>query len=560
MDYDLLIKNGTVVDGTGVPPRRADVAVADGKIAEIGNIGGSAKRIVDASDLVVAPGFVDPHTHYDAQICWDPYITSSSWHGVTSVIMGNCGVGIAPCKPEVQEIAAWDLVNVEAIPFEVLGKGVTWDWETFPQYLDAAQRRGCGINLGFMAALTPFRHYVMGEQSMERAANPQETAKIAALIKQAVEAGAFGFTTTAVPQHIGYKGRPIACRNASRDEFKAYCGALRELGRGAIELALTKAVALMADEEYDFLDLLLRESTRPVTWLALLNRDDMPDACQETLRKAEPLIRRGGVPQVTCRPLTIQINLRDPFIFANLDSWNPVFNQPSEVQKKIYRDAKFRADFREALKRPAVFNGKWERLEIKEVRNPALQGLIGRSVADVARERQCDGVDAFLDLGLEDDLGIEFTMALFNANEDRIPELITDARTMVGLSDGGAHVDMLCDAGYCTYLLGTWVRERQAMTLEHAIKRITSEPADFFGIRNRGRLLPGMAADIVAFDYNTVGSDKRGQMRNDLPGGGRRLVMPARGIEHVFVNGEWLYERGKTNQQLHGEVLRSGNC
>jgi len=560
MAYDLLIKNGTVVDGTGTPPRQADVAVADGKIAEIGKIRDSAKRTVDASDLTVTPGFVDPHTHYDAQICWDPYITSSSWHGVTSVIMGNCGVGIAPCKPNVREIAAWDLVNVEAIPFDVLGKGVTWDWETFPQYLDAAQRRGCGINLGFMAALTPFRHYVMGEESMERAANSAETAKIAALIKEAVAAGAFGFTTTAVPQHIGYKGRPIACRNASPDEFKAYCGALRELRRGAIELALTKSVSLMADEEYEFLDMLLRESTRPVTWLALLNRDDMPEACLETLRKAEPLIRRGGVPQVTCRPLTIQINLRDPFIFANLDSWNPVFNQPPEAQKKVYRDAKFRNDFREALKRPAVFNGKWERLEIKEVRNPALQSLVGRSVANIASERGCDGVDAFLDLGLEDGLGIEFTMALFNANEGRIPELITDARTMVGLSDGGAHVDMLCDAGYCTYLLGTWVRDRQAMPLEYAIKRITSEPADFFGIRNRGRLLPGMAADIVAFDYNTVGSDKRGQMRNDLPGGGRRLVMPARGIEHVFVNGEWLYDRGKTNEALHGEVLRSGTC
>jgi N-acyl-D-aspartate/D-glutamate deacylase len=560
MSYDLLIKNGTIVDGTGTAPRRADVAVANGKIAEIGKISEGAKRLVDASDLVVAPGFVDPHTHYDAQICWDPYITSSSWHGVTSVIMGNCGVGIAPCKPNTREIAAWDLVNVEAIPFDVLGKGVTWDWETFPEYLDAAQRRGSGINLGFMAALTPFRHYVMGEESMERAANTDETAKIAGLLKQAVAAGAFGFTTTAVPQHIGYKGRPIACRNASRDEFKAYCGALKQLGRGAIELALTKSPSLIADEEYEFLDMLLSESTRPVTWLALLNRDDMPDACQETLRKTEPLIRRGGVPQVTCRPLIIQINLRDPFIFANLDCWNPVFNQPREAQKKVYRDLKFRNDFRETLKRPAVFNGKWERLEIKEVTNPALQPLVGHSVAEVAKQRGCDGVDAFLDLGLEDDLGIEFTMALFNANEDRIPELITDSRAMVGLSDGGAHVDMLCDAGYCTYLLGTWVRDRQVMPLEYAIKRITSEPADFFGIKNRGRLLPGMAADIVVFDFNTVGSAKRGEMRNDLPGGGRRLVMPARGIEHVIVNGGGLYDRGAANEELHGQVLRSGNC
>jgi len=560
MSFDLLIKNGTVVDGTGGPSRRADVAIANGQIVEIGKIAENAKKTIDASDLIVAPGFIDPHTHYDAQICWDPYLTSSSWHGVTSVIMGNCGVGIAPCREAVREIAAWDLVNVEGIPFEVLGKGIKWEWETFPQYLDAAQRRGSGINLGFMAPLTPFRHFVMGEESMERAATREETAKIKALIKEAVAVGAFGFTTTAIAQHIGYKGRPLACRNANRDEFKAYANALKELGKGAMELALTKSVSVLDDEEYEFLDFLLTESGRPVTWLAVLNRDDQPDACQDTLRKAEPLIRRGGIPQVTCRPLIIQIDLRNPFIFANLPSWNPVFNQPPEAQERVYRDPGFRKTFRKELERPAVFNGKWERLEVKEVTNPAMKPLEGKTVAEIAKERGKDGVDTFLDLALEDNLRIQYTMALFNANEERIPELINDARVMVGLSDGGAHVDMLCDAGYCTYLLGTWVRDKQAMSLERAIQRLTSEPADFFGIKNRGRLMAGMAADIVVFDHNTVGSAKRGEMRNDLPGGGRRIVMTARGIEHVVVNGQTLYDEGKLGATLPGQVLRSGNC
>jgi len=560
MSYDLLIKNGTVVDGTGAAPRRADVGIANGQIAEIGKITEGAKKTIDASDLIVSPGFVDPHTHYDAQICWDPYITSSSWHGVTTVIMGNCGVGIAPCKPEVREIAAWDLVNVEAIPFDVLSKGIKWEWETFPEYMDAAAKRGSGINLGFLAPLTPFRHYVMGEESMERSATKEETAKIKGLIKEAVVAGAFGFTTTTAPQHIGYKGRPLACRNASLDEYRAYANALRELGRGAMEVALTKSVSIMSEEEYQFLDLLLTESGRPVTWLALLNRDDLPEACQDTLRQAASLIRRGGVPQVTCRPLIIQIELRNPFIFANLASWNPVFNQPKEVQAKIYRDTNFRNAFREALKKPDIFSGKWERLEVKEVFNPAMKPLEGRSVADIAKERGKDGVDTFLDLALEDDLDIQFTMALFNANEDRIPELISDPRTMVGLSDGGAHVDMLCDAGYATYMLGTWVRERSAMTLERAVQRITSEPADYFGIKGRGRLSPGMAADVAIFDFNTVGSARRGEMRSDLPGGGRRLVMPARGIEYTVVNGEVLYEHGKVSDTLPGQVLRSGNA
>jgi N-acyl-D-amino-acid deacylase len=285
-----------------------------------------------------------------------------------------------------------------------------------------------------------------------------------------------------------------------------------------------------------------------------------PVVWKETLKKVEPLVRRGGIPQVTCRPLIIQINLRAPFIFANLACWNPVFNQPPEAQAKVYRDPEFRNAFRQAMKRPAVFSGKWERLEIKEFKNPKFQPLLGKSVADVARERGCDGVDAFLDLALEDDLNMEFTMELFNADEARIPELISDPRVMVGLSDGGAHVDMLCDAGYCTYMLGHWVRETQALTLEYAIKRLTSEPADFLGIKNRGRLLPGMAADVAVFDYNTVGSNKRPEMRVDLPGNGRRLVMPARGIEHVVVNGQPLYHEGQLTSGMPGQVLRSGQC
>ena len=558
MSYDLLIKNGTVVDGTGAPSYQADVAVADGKIAAIGKITDGAKKTLDAADLIVAPGFVDPHTHYDAQICWDPLITSSSWHGVTSLVMGNCGVGLAPCRPENQEIAAWDLVNVEAIPFEVLGKGVTWDWTTFPEYMDAAAKRGAGINLGFMAPLTPFRHWVMGEESMERVATPDERAQIKALIKEAVAAGAFGFSTTNVAQHIGYKGRPIACRQADWDELKAYANALQELGKGSIELALTNDVSVVDETDYALLDMLVTESRRPVTWLALLNRDDKPEAAMSTLRAVEPLFKKGAIPQVTCRPLIIQIDLRKPFIFANLPCWQPAFDRPVEEQKRFYRDEKFRAEFRKEMETPKVFNGKWERAIVHVASKPEMQALVGKSVAEIARQRGKDGLDTFLDLCIEDDLQLEYTYELFNADEDRIPELITHDQVMVGLSDGGAHVDMLCDAGYCTYLLGTWVRERQAMSLEHAVKRITSEPAAFYGLTSRGRIAQGLAADFAIFDLNTVGSKKRGEMRSDLPGGGRRLVMPAEGVMHTVVNGSVLYEDQKHTGALPGQVLRSG--
>jgi N-acyl-D-amino-acid deacylase len=558
MSYDLLIKNGTVVDGTGAPRRRADVAVADGQIAEIGKIADGAKQIIDATDLIVAPGFIDPHTHYDAQICWDPLISCSSWHGVTSVVMGNCGVGLAPCRPEVREIAAWDLVNVEAIPIDVLNKGITWDWISFPEYMQAAQKRGSGINLGFLAPLTPFRHFVMGEESMDRAATPAEIAQIKALLKEAVAAGAFGFTTTNIPQHIGYKARPLACRQASREELKAYANVLKELGRGAIELALTTSAGEISEQEYDLLDFLLTESGRPVTWLGVISRDDKPEAGPEMLRKAEPLIKRGGVPQVTCRPFVIQIDLRNPFIFANHPSWNPVFNRSPEEQARVYRDPAFRQAFRKELETPRIFSGRWERLEVKEVSNPAMKPLEGKTVAEIARERGKEGLDTFLDLALEDDLKIQYTIVLFNANEDLIPELITDSRVLIGLSDGGAHVDMLCDAGYCTYLLGTWVRDKQVMTLERAIQRITSEPARFFGIHRRGQLATGMAADIAIFDYHTIGSAKRPEMRYDLPGGGRRLVMPAHGVQYTVVNGQVLYAEQQHTGALPGQVLRSG--
>lgn len=560
MAYDLLIKNGTVVDGTGAVRRHADVAVKDGIIVEIGRPSGTATRTIDAQDLVVAPGFVDPHTHYDAQICWDSLTTPSSWHGVTTVMMGNCGVGLAPCRPETREVAAWDLVNVEAIPFEVLSKGVTWDWESFPDYMAAAARRGSGLNLGFMCALTPFRHYVMGEESMERAANPVEMAEVTRLLREAMDAGAFGFSTTAAAQHLGYKGRPLACRLASEAELRSYSRVLKDVGRGSIEIALTSEASRVNAAERDLLELFLGESGRPVTWLALLNRDDDPDAVQKTLAETTDLIARGAIPQCTCRPFIFQIDVSRPFILASMECWVPVLNQTVERQIEILRSPKFRADFRAALRKPKIFTGRWEVMTVLEAQSPALKKYEGRDVVDIARERGADPLDTFLDLAIEDNLAMQFNYILFNADESRIPELITDSRTMIGLSDGGAHVDSICDAGYATYLLGTWVRERGAMTLEHAVKRITSEPADFFGIRQRGRIAPGMAADFAIFDLATVGSDVTGTMRHDLPGGGRRLVMASRGVEYTIVNGQVLFAQGVDSGARPGQVLHSAHA
>ena len=557
MAHDLVIKNGMLVDGTGAPARRADLAITGGKIVEIGRVADGATTVIDASDLVVAPGFIDPHTHYDAQICWDGAVTPSSWHGVTSVIMGNCGVGIAPCKPEAREVAMRDLVNVEAIPFDVLNMGITWDWETFPQFVAAAARRSPSLNLGFLAPLTPFRHYVMGEESMERAATPEETAKIKALLGEAIDAGAFGFSTTILNQHVGFQGRPLACRNASRDELKAYANALKERGKGAIEIALTRKIAVMDDEEYELLDFLLRESGQHVTFLALFDRDDIPEAVRDTLRKAAPLIQRGARPQTSPLPLTRDINMRNPFSFAAFPSWNRVFVDKSKpAQAAVYADRAFRNQFREELKRPMAF-GNWERINVHEVKSPALKPLEGRSIADIAREQGKDGVDAFLDLTLQDDLDVEFTMASFNTRVDRMKEILADKSVLVALGDGGAHVDMLCDAGYPTYLLGTWVRERQALTLEEGVRRLTSDPAEVFGVRDRGRLAPGLAGDVAIFDPERIGSTNRGERRFDLPGGAKRMVMPSRGVEYTVVNGVVTWADGKLTGAAAGQVLKS---
>ena len=557
MTYDLLIKNGTIVDGSGAPRQHGDIGVIAGKIAAIGKISDSAKQTIDASDCVVAPGFIDPHTHYDAQICWDAAVTPSPWHGVTSVVMGNCGVGIAPCRPADREIAMRDLVNVEAIPFDVLEQGITWEWETFPEFMNAAAARRSAVNLGFLAPLTPFRHYVMGAASMERAASTDETRAISALLGEAMDAGAFGFSSTILNQHMGFGGRPLACRNASSSEYTAYSNVLKQKNKGAIEVALTRQIAVLEDDQYELLDLLLTESARPVTFIAMFDRDDIPEAVRDTLRKAAPLIKRGARPQTSPLPLTREVSMRNPFAFAAFPSWRPVFADLSkESQAKVYFDRAFRDQFREELKRPLTF-GNWSRVRIHEVRSLALKQFEGECIADIAKAQGKDGVDAFFDLTLQDDLEIEFTLSTFNHRVDRMKEILANPDILIGLGDGGAHVDMLCDSGYPTYLLGTWVREHQVLTIEEGVRRLTSDPADFYGIKDRGRLKSGLAADITIFDPATVGSANRGERRYDLPGGAKRMVMPSRGILHTIVNGESVYTNGSLTDAKAGQVLRS---
>ena len=554
MTYDLLVKGGTIVDGTGAPAFRADLGVKEGRIAEIGKLSGDAKTVIEAEGLVISPGFVDPHTHYDAQICWDPLISCSSWHGVTTAVTGNCGVGIAPVRPESRETVMWDLVNLEAIPYDVLDKGLTWDWESFPDYMDAAERRGCGVNLAFLAPLTPFRHYVMGEAALDRAATPQETDKIAALLAEAMAAGAVGFSSTNAKAHIGFQGRPLACVNAGRDELLAYARVLKKAGRGAIEIAL--GTAGLGDDDYALVDKLLDESGAPVTFLALIKHFDKPHHHIEAMEKFAALIAKGARPQMHSTNLVSELNLKNPYMLSSFPSWHPLFNKSEEEQRKIYRDPDFRRRFREEMKTIPGFHGDFTLVWVNDAARPDFQRLIGKDVASIAAERGVDPLDLFIDLPLEDDFKLEYTSVRFG-----IPmEYIGDPRTLIGLSDGGAHVAILCNAGYTTEMLGDLVRERRLLSLELAVKRLTSEPADFFGLSDRGRLKPGLAADLAIFDPKTVGSNSaRPEPRNDLPGGGRRMVVPAQGMEYVVVNGQVLLDHGRETGALPGRVLRPGH-
>jgi N-acyl-D-aspartate/D-glutamate deacylase len=557
--HDLVIDNARIVDGTGAPARPGGVAVSGGRITAVGiGAGEAARERLDARGLVLSPGFIDPHTHYDAQVAWDPLLTCSSWHGITTVVMGNCGVGVAPCRPEARETLMGDLVNVEAIPLDVMRQGIGWEWESFGEYMDALGRRPLGINVAPLVPLTPLRHYVLGEASFDRAATPDETATLARLYGEALDAGAFGLSTTILQNHVGDQGRPLACRLASADELRALCGEMRRRSKGVIEAAITSLPDRVTDEEFATLSLLVEESGRPVTYLAVFARPGRPPgAHEEVVQRMAPLLGRArAVPQVSCRPLRVQFTLKNPFIFATMATWGQAFNRSEAEQRALYASAAFRTQWKEEMQRRRIFRGQWRRITVRDAAGAETLALAGKSVAEIANARGQDPADTLLDIALADGLETLFDFPVMNQDPEGVKPLVTDPRFLIGLSDGGAHVDQLCDAGYATYLLGKWVRERQALTLEEGVRRLTSEVAGFFGIPDRGVIATGKAADLVLFDPDTV-DDVPPEYVRDLPGGGKRLVARALGVHATIVGGRVLYRDGAHTGAWPGTVLRN---
>ena len=561
MDYDLKIAGGTLIDGTGRPGVRGDVGIRDGRLVALGEAKGAARRTIDAGGLAVAPGFIDVHTHYDAQVLWDRRMTISPWHGVTTVVMGNCGFGIAPTRPEHRGLLMRTLEKVEGMSLAVLEEGLGYEWpfETFPEYLSTIEARGVLVNAGVMIGHTPLRFYVMGEEATERAATPDELRRMRALVREAIEAGAIGFATSKAISHIGAGGKPVPSRAADFDEVKTLAGALADAGRGIVQATVGRELFL---EEFEALT---RATGRPVTWTALLSGMAGfagPATHHEILARSRALAAAGLpiVPQVTCRPLNFEFQFREPFIFESMPLFTGVSAADFEGKCRIYADPEFRRAFRELGQRAQRgIAAKWDRTVIAWC--PTEPALEERMVATVATERGVHPVDLALDLALASKLEARFRMSVFNDNEEEVAELLAEPATVLALSDAGAHASQLCDACFSTYLLGRWVRERGTFTIEEAVRMLTSRPADVFGITGRGRIAVGLAADVVVFDPKTVGASSLRRV-HDLPAGGDRLIADAHGIEAVIVNGQMIRRGGvdviADGEPLPGRVLRGG--
>ena len=541
---DLVIRNALLLDGLGSPPVHGDLAVKDGRIAGIGK-SLPGREVVDAAGLALMPGIIDNHTHYDAQITWDPQVSPSPSLGVTTAIIGNCGFTIAPCKPADRELVMKNLTQVEGMSLEVLRQGIRWEFETVPQYFDMLERRGTAINIAGFVGHSSLRTYVMGEDAPKRAATPEEVARMRALLLEGMSAGAVGFATSTSPAHNGHGGLPMPSRLADEAEMRALVGALKDAGRGVF--MLTKG----GHTKVSFLEELAAASGRPVVIAALLHNSTNPRAVFDDLEAIAQANARGRrlLGAISCCPLSMDFTLHSPYTFEGLESWQPALPLKGPAYEAKLKEKGFRDAVRAELSRPAhfrLFNGQWDQVEVVE---SARKDVEQHSIGELARAAGSDPLDFMLDLSLGEKLDTVFNAMLLNSDEAAVGEMLRHPASLVSLSDAGAHLTFFNDAGFGLHLLGHWVRERGALSLEDAVRRLTSVPAQLFGIRGRGALKPGYAADLMLFDPAAVGRGTK-QRVFDLPGGHPRLTTPALGVKGVWVNGT------RDLQTLPGRVLR----
>jgi N-acyl-D-aspartate/D-glutamate deacylase len=556
--HDLVLENATIIDGLGTPARHGALAVSGGRIAAVGQDLGAARERVDAEGLVLAPGIVDIHTHYDAQLTWDPYATPSTALGVTTVVIGNCGFTIAPCRPQDRDLTLRNLTHVEGMSLEALRAGVRWDFESYPQFLDAMERRGIVPNVGSFVGHSSVRTYVLGADATKRAATAAEIGEMRRIVLEAVRAGAIGFATSTLEQHNGEHGTPMPSRLADPEELLALTGALGEAGRGVF--MLTKGMT----STIPWLEEIAARSGRPVMIAAMFVDPGDPARVFKELSEIEGARTRGRElwAQVGCFPLGMEFTLRHPYPLEAFLAWRPAIMASSEAEyARVLADPSFRGSLKAEAAIPGVPNRfsdqTWPHLTIMEVTRPEHRPLLGRTIAELARERGRDPFDVFLDFGLDGELDAMFDCRLFNTDENEVRKLLRHPHAAVALSDAGAHLSFLCDAGFGLHLFGHWVRERGDLTLEEAVRRVTHDVATAYRIRDRGRLVPGAWADLLLFDPRTVARGPKRRV-HDLPTGASRLDTPGVGVYGVWVNGvRTADERGvRKDCGRPGRVLR----
>jgi N-acyl-D-amino-acid deacylase len=554
MAYDLVVRGGRVVDGSGLPSYVADVAVKDGKVAEIGKVKDAAAKTIDAGGLAVSPGFIDHHTHLDAQMLWDPYGTCEPQHGVTSVVMGNCGLSLAPVRQGIEDAIVKSFVRVEAIPRIALEQGVKWNWHSYGEYLDNLEGK-LGINVGGLVGHIAVRHHAMGEEAVERKATGTEVQKMKGLVLDAMEGGALGMSTNRNDRHMREDGKPVSSRLADDDELFALCDVLGERNAGVIETILGRNKV----EHFAWYHELAKRTQRPILWQSLQHRWSEPNLWREQLEAVEPIFKAGyqayGLTHTV--PLVRHFTLKDCQIFDEFPTWKNLMFLPVEVRKQAFADTDTRTKLQHEIDnlRLTNYHKRWDIPKVEKCFKPENQKYVGKTIAEMAAMRNQAPIDAFLDLALDENLETIFWNANNGGDWNAMGEILRSPYVLIGTSDAGAHVLFGADFGYGTILLGLWVRERQVMSLEQAIHKLTFHPASIFGLQGRGLLRPGYAADIAIFDPKTVNAEEP-VWADDFPANSKRMVQQATGMHYTIVNGIVINDHGHMTGDLPGQVMR----
>ena len=557
MAYDLLIKNGRIIDGSGRPAFHGDVGVVNGKIVELGKLDGPARRTIEADGRAVAPGFVDNHCHYDAQVLWDPLCTYSCHHGATTVIIGNCSLALAPVKAPEREKLAGMLSYVEAIPMDVLQAGVPWNWESFPDYMRAIGAR-LGVNVGTLIGHSAVRLYAMGKDCSERDATPEELEVMRGLVREALEAGALGLSITRNMNHFDIGGSRIPAACAPESELFALADVLREVGTGVIQCGGGTNPEL----KDKLLSRISQACGRPVMYNTLLEQARQPGRWKTHLAHVEETARQGirAVPLVNPGSVINKFTMKNCQVFRSMPTWLPILQGPDDEKMRAYRDPETRVKLRAEVDAPltpdSTFSKRWDLMIVDEPKLAKNRDLRGRHIKEIAEKQGKHPVDAFLDLAVEESLETVFSLGEINMDTEAVAQILGSPYAVVGLSDGGAHVQFHSNVSNPTRLLGYWVREKGIMSLEHAVRRLTFDSATAFGIYDRGLLQPGMAADLVVFDPDTV-SPVPEDVVHDFPNDGWRMRELAEGIHYTVVNGEVLLEKGTHTGAHPGRVIKN---